>query len=247
MRYAVITDIHGNLTALDAVLADFRDDAVSEVWCLGDILGYGPDPNGCVERLRQLPRNRCLVGNHDWAVLGKLDISDFNTDARQAVLWTREQLTRQNWEYLDKLPARLGPVAEEFTLAHASPRYSIWEYVLSPATAALNFDYFDTPYCFIGHTHVPIIYRQLRDRDVVEMIKPEPDTPFPLGQDRLIINPGGVGQPRDGDPRASYTLLDTEERTIEFRRVLYDVEEVQERMIKASMPPRLIARLSYGL
>jgi len=138
-------------------------------------------------------------------------------------------------------------VAEEFTLAHASPRYSIWEYVLSPATAALNFDYFDTPYCFIGHTHVPIIYRQLRDRDVVEMIKPEPDTPFPLGQDRLIINPGGVGQPRDGDPRASYTLLDTEERTIEFRRVLYDVEEVQERMIKASMPPRLIARLSYGL
>jgi diadenosine tetraphosphatase ApaH/serine/threonine PP2A family protein phosphatase len=241
MRYALISDIHANLAALMAVLDHLDVKTVDEVWCLGDVVGYGPDPNECLERLRELP-HRCLAGNHDWAVLGKLDLEDFNPDARRACLWTREQLTPTSRAYLESLEERI--VEGDFTLAHGSPRHPIWEYIIYPSNAQVNFAHFDTPYCFVGHSHVPIIFR---DRGSEIDIRPiELGVPMPLGEERLIINPGSVGQPRDGDPRASYVLLDAEARTIEYRRVPYPIEETQRKMVQVGLPPRLIIRLSYG-
>jgi len=243
MRLLLISDIHANLAAFETVLEDAPP--YDKVWCLGDMVGYGPDPNECIELLRALP-HVCVAGNHDWAVLGKLDIEDFNPDAQYACLWTREQLTPDNREYLDNLPVSL--IEEEFTLVHGSPRQPIWEYILYPSVAKANFAHFSTQICLVGHTHAPVIFRfRPHDPDApCESFLPSLDGPMPLGSDRLIINPGSVGQPRDGDARASYVILDTEAMTLEYHRVIYPVKVTQERMIEHGLPPRLIARLSYG-
>ncbi|MFQ6059041.1 MAG: metallophosphoesterase family protein [Anaerolineae bacterium] len=264
MRYALISDIHANLAALEAVLTHLDVSTVDEIWCLGDVVGYGPDPNECVERLRELP-HRCIAGNHDWAVLGKLDLEDFNADAQRACLWTQEQLTPASLAYLQGLEERI--VEGDFTLVHGSPRHPIWEYVIYPSIAQTNFAHFDTSYCFVGHSHVPVIFRDLGSEVATARIltatarvgfepaasagevdvRPfEVGVPLSLGERRLIINPGSVGQPRDGDPRASYVILDVEASTIEYRRVPYPVEETQRKMARAGLPPRLIVRLSYG-
>lgn len=241
MQVLVLSDIHANLAALDSVLE--AAGAVDAIWCLGDVIGYGPDPNACVERLRELKPEYWLAGNHDWAALGKLDISDFNPMARLAALWTREQLTPQNFRFLETLPARVK-ASELFTLAHGSPRHPIWEYVLDAQTAAANFAYFDTPYCLVGHTHVPAIYRQQNGR--VEGPAYALGEPIRLENGRVIVNPGGVGQPRDGDPRASYIILDTDALTVTYHRVEYPVQKTQAKMAKAGLPARLITRLNYG-
>ena len=243
MRYLIISDIHSNLAAFEAVLADAG--SFDEVWCLGDVVGYGPDPNECVERLRDLP-HVCVVGNHDWAVLGNMDTEDFNPYAKRACLWTREQLSPSNLEYLETLPRSL--VEEGFTLAHGSPRQPIWEYILDSSVAQANFEHFDTRFCFVGHTHVPIIYRHNPENphQACGTLIPSYDVPLALGEHRLIINPGSVGQPRDGDPRASYAVLDSDELTLEYRRVSYPVETTQARMVEKGLPVRLIMRLGYG-
>jgi diadenosine tetraphosphatase ApaH/serine/threonine PP2A family protein phosphatase len=240
MRYLIISDIHSNLAAFEAVLADAG--SFDKVWCLGDVVGYGPDPNECVERLRDLP-HVCMVGNHDWAALGKLDIEDFNPDAQRACRWTREQLSPSNLEYLETLPKSL--VEGVFTLVHGSPRHPIWEYILNPSIAQANFEHFDTRFCLVGHTHVPIIYRDNPNRAGDTMI-PSYGNPLVLGEDRLIINPGSVGQPRDGDPRASYAVLDPDELTLEYRRIPYPIKTTQARMVERGLPVRLIMRLAYG-
>ena len=242
MRILVLSDIHANLAAFDAVLA--HAGSFDRVWCLGDIVGYGPDPNECVERVRELRRYQCLAGNHDWAALGKLDLSDFNTDARLAALWTRQQLTPDNRAFLDARLEYIGPLEGRYTLVHGSPRYPIWEYILDEAIAAENFPYFSTQVCLVGHTHVPVIYAETPAG--VRALRPPLDTPHPLGDQRLIINPGSVGQPRDGDPRASYLLLDVEAGTVTYRRVDYPIEVTQEKMAAVGLPPRIIARLEYG-
>jgi len=242
MRVLVISDIHANLAALESVLEDAGQ--VDAIWCLGDVVGYGPDPNACIELLRGLNPQHWLAGNHDWAALGKLDIAEFNPLARQATLWTRQQLTPENRAFLARLPTHERAVDPRFTLAHGSPRHPVWEYILDLQTAAANFAHFDTPYCLVGHTHVPMIFQQLNSR--IEVPPYLLDREIELGEARLIINPGGVGQPRDGDPRASYLILDTDTLTITFRRVSYPIEETQARMQKAGLPPRLIYRLSYG-
>ncbi len=243
MRYLIISDIHSNLKAFEAVLADAGP--FDKVWCLGDIVGYGPDPNGCVERLRNLP-HICVAGNHDWAVLGKLDLEDFNREARKACLWTRKQLSPTNLEYLDSLPETI--VEEGFTLVHGSPRHPIWEYILYPSVAEANFEHFDTRFCFVGHTHVPVIYRHNPENPnlMCEAFRPLPNARLALGDDRLIINPGSVGQPRDGDPRASYAILDSDQLTLEYRRVPYPIEVTQARMVEKGLPSRLIMRLALG-
>jgi predicted phosphodiesterase len=243
MRCLVLSDIHSNLEAFQAVIADAGP--VDQVWCLGDVVGYGPDPNECVELLREHD-HLCIAGNHDWATLGKLDLRDFNPDAREANLWNREQLTADSLAYLEALPEIL--VEGQFTLVHGSPRHPIWEYIIYPSTAEVNFQYFDTPYCLIGHTHTPGLFR-LENRDdnmKLDMVAPRWNTSVAMAQQRLILNPGSVGQPRDGDARASYALLDTEELTLEHRRVAYSVEETQARMMKADLPLRLVLRLGYG-
>ncbi len=242
MRILVLSDIHANLAAFDAVLA--HAGSFDRVWCLGDIVGYGPDPNECVERVRELRRYQCLAGNHDWAALGKLDLSDFNTDARRAAHWTGEQLTPDNRAFLNARLERIGPLEERFTLVHGSPRYPIWEYILDEAIAAENFPLFPTQVCLVGHTHVPVIYAETPAG--VRALRPPLDKPHPLGDQRVIINPGSVGQPRDGDPRASYLLLDVDAGTVTYRRVDYPIETTQEKMAAAGLPPRIIARLEYG-
>jgi len=242
MRILVCSDIHANLAAFEAVLA--AAGAVDSIWCLGDVVGYGPEPNECCERVRSLPNVLCLAGNHDWAALGKLDVDDFNSDARTAALWTQAQLTPANRRWLEELPERIAPLEERFTLVHGSPRYPIWEYVLDGRIAAANFAHFDTQICLVGHTHVPAVYQQVGSR--VGLVDLQADTPFMLDDARLILNPGGVGQPRDGDPRASLAILDTMAWTWTVHRVDYPIEVTQAKMVQAGLPPRSVARLSFG-
>ena len=244
MRVLVISDIHANLTALDAVLADAAGQSYEAVWCLGDLVGYGPQPNACIERVRSLHGLVCLVGNHDKAVLGELDINAFNHDARAAIQWTQAELSAANQEYLRSLQPQdeIG----DFTVVHASPRQPIWEYILNRYIARDNFAYFDTPYCLVGHTHVPVVFHEPGLNGECGESLPDCGEVWPLDGQRLIINPGSVGQPRDSNPDASYAFLDTEARTWEYRRVPYDVALTQQQMRAAGFPERLIVRIAYG-
>lgn len=246
MRFLVISDVHSNLEALEAVLSD-AEGRYEAVLCLGDLVGYGPDPNECVERVRSLPSLSCVAGNHDWAAIGKLGLEDFNTDARLATLWTQKVLTPASVSYLNSLPEKIV-LGDKLTIVHGSPRYPIWEYVLTSLVALENFQHFDTPWCLIGHSHIPVVFALREDNPgTCELIPLDEDRPFWLSPDfRYIINPGSVGQPRDGDPRASYAFLDPDEGVLELKRVYYLVSKTQDKMEKAGLPPRLIARLSFG-
>jgi len=243
MRLLIISDIHANLVAFETVL-NHAEGAWDQIWCLGDIVGYGPDPNECIELLRQ-HNHVSLSGNHDWAVLDKLDIASFNLEARKAIQWTQEQLTEEARQYLQELPPMVV-APPNFTLAHASPRHPVWEYILDADTAAANFEYFTTPFCLVGHTHAPVLYDQRESR--VVMTTPTYNATISLFDfgNRLIINPGSVGQPRDSDPRAAYALLDSEQMTWEYRRIPYAVEETQRRMRNAGISERLVMRLEFG-
>jgi len=245
MRYLVISDIHANIIALDAVLADAKTQ-FEKLWCLGDIVGYGPYPNQCIDRLREFDSS-AIAGNHDWAVLDKLDVDEFNSNARFAVLWTREQLTEKNFDYLRNLPLYLLK-EKGFTLVHGSPRHPIWEYILYPKIAQLNFKHFETAYCLVGHTHSPVIYIENQNGGTTcESIVPDTEAyQHQLDEHRLIMNPGSVGQPRDGDPRASYAILDTDKMTFEIKRVAYNVEKVQSDMQGYDFPAKLWNRLAFG-
>jgi diadenosine tetraphosphatase ApaH/serine/threonine PP2A family protein phosphatase len=241
VQYLIISDIHANLAALEAVLDDAPH--FDEVWCLGDLVGYGPAPNGCIERVRTLPHTS-LVGNHDRAALGRLDLSNFNAVARTANEWTQRQLTSSSRTYLDGLHPSLQ--RGDFALAHASPREPMWEYILDASSAYQNFEHFSTPFCLVGHTHVPALFRLDEDHNRCQVLVPPFIEPVKLGAHRVIINPGSVGQPRDGDARAAYALLNTDEMTFEFRRVAYPIRITQERMRAQGLPQRLIDRLQIG-
>ena len=245
MRIAVISDIHANLAALSAVLADAG--VVDETWCLGDVVGYGPQPNECIDVLRaREPHLACLAGNHDWAALGKLDTAQFNTDAESAARWTRQTLSDQSRSWLEELPQKVQ--REDFMLVHGSPRDAIMEYVVSLAVARANFDVLTSRYCLLGHSHLPFVMAEgLQPGDMPENRKAQVGQRVPLAERRLIINPGSVGQPRDGNPDASYLILDSTAMTIEHRRVAYPITETQALMEQAGLPKRLISRLSYGI
>jgi diadenosine tetraphosphatase ApaH/serine/threonine PP2A family protein phosphatase len=243
MRYLVLSDIHGNLKALEAVLEDAPSGL--PIWCLGDIVGYGPNPNECIELLQRY-EHACIVGNHDWAVMGKVDVEDFNPDAKHSVQWTQDQLSENSLNYLEQLGLRQEH--GEFTLVHGSPRDPIWEYLFRPGSACISFGDLDTLHALVGHTHVPCKFTLYQQNGLAhcEMGRLIEGAPQPLGADRMILNPGSVGQPRDGDVRASYALIDVEAQTYEHRRVYYDVKTTQEWMTKAKLPERNITRLSYG-
>jgi predicted phosphodiesterase len=245
MRCLIVSDIHANLAAFKAVLDDAAG-KYDKVWCLGDMVGYGPDPNECIELLSNMD-HLCIAGNHDWAVLGKLDVDDFNPDARRVSLWTRSALTEANCQFLTKLPVALVEEGN-FTLVHGSPRHPIWEYVLYPAVAQVNFDHFSTRYCLVGHTHSPVIFYASENANEPCEARPlvANGNSEPLGKRRLILNAGSVGQPRDGDPRASYGILNLDKLTFEYRRIPYPINETQERMRQLDFPSRLINRLSFG-
>jgi len=241
VHYLIISDVHANLVALEAVLADAP--SFDQIWCLGDLVGYGPNPNECVERIQDFD-HVSLAGNHDWAALGKLDLRSFNTDARTANLWTQSELKPSVREYLQQLPTHRE--VDGFYVAHASPREPVWEYVLDANMAYLNFPHFSTTVCLVGHTHVPIIFELDEERQRCETSVPPFSESRLIGERRAIINPGSVGQPRDGDPRASYALLDLDGMTWDHRRVTYPIEITQERMRARGLPPRLIDRLEMG-
>lgn len=243
MRILVISDIHANYTAFEAVLKHSQGEW-DFVWCLGDVVGYGPDPNECVERLKELPQ-LCLAGNHDWAALNRLNARAFNPDARRAVEWTQDTLTTANTRFLEHLPVTF--VIGEYTLVHASPREPIWEYILEPSIAALNFPHFETPYCFVGHTHQPVIYTADDNEGAAQSALPQYNEPYALNGRRQIINPGSIGQPRDQNPDAAYGILDMTSGIFEHRRIPYNIAEVQSRMIDHRLPERLITRLEHGL
>ena len=243
MRVLLISDIHSNLAALEAVLN--HAEKFDAAWCLGDIVGYGPAPNQCIQKLRDLPLT-CLAGNHEWAVLEKLELKAFNKDAQHAIRWTQDVLSSQNRAWLEQLSSMLMPPDYDITLVHGSPRQPIWEYILSVTTASENLSYFDTSVCFFGHTHVPVVYLQARDSEHMTLQYLSEDKPFALAP-KMLLNPGSVGQPRDRDPRAAYALLDLDARTFTYHRVAYDIAATQAAMLRADLPPRLIARLDYGV
>ncbi|MAH39303.1 MAG: serine/threonine protein phosphatase [Dehalococcoidales bacterium] len=244
MRYALLADIHANLAAFTAVLADIeRRGGVEEVWCLGDIVGYGPDPSRCIELLRQ--HNHVMVsGNHDLAAIGRLDTTNFNPDAAYSCRWTAQQLNPEDINYLENLPSVIEK--GDFTLVHGSPRGPIWEYLVSVGGAKENFAYFKSRFCLVGHSHRPLIFK-LDESGNCSSARFSPGIRLVLGKCQLIINPGGVGQPRDGDSRASYAIYDSDGAVVKFYRVPYDIKATQERMVRQNLPMRLVVRLQQGV
>jgi diadenosine tetraphosphatase ApaH/serine/threonine PP2A family protein phosphatase len=240
MRICVVSDIHGNLPALDAVLGALAPFDV--VWQLGDIVGYGPQPDAVVARLKEISASG-VAGNHDAAALGRIDTDVFNDDARTAVEWTAERIGPETRTWLGALPERFTDGS--FTLVHGSPRDPIWEYVYSTPVARANFAAFETLHCLVGHTHVPLVFRE--DDGLVETLAPSDGSTLHLDGRRTILNPGSVGQPRDGDPRACGMIIDTESGEVEWRRIDYPIAEVQSLMNEAGLPRRLVDRLTLGL
>lgn len=242
MRFAILSDVHANLEALEGVLADVAARRPDQIICLGDFVGYGPDPVACVDRLRPLLAG-AVVGNHDLAALDALDISDFNPFAQAAIVWTREQLTDSVRRYLSALPRRLTP--DGWLAVHGSVRDPVEEYILDVHTARASFDAETFRLCVVGHTHVPAVFVQEDARTTLDPLPPE--QPLELEADRrYILNAGSVGQPRDGDPRAAYLWLDTGAQTATLFRLAYPLERTQEKMAAAGLPPMLAERLAYG-
>jgi diadenosine tetraphosphatase ApaH/serine/threonine PP2A family protein phosphatase len=242
MRVLVISDIHANYTALEAVLKDAG--AVDETWCLGDMVGYGPDPNAVVEEIREIPNLTCILGNHDMAVIGKIPLDAFNNDARRTLEYHERVLTADNMEFLRSLPSNLK-VRGEVSIVHGSPRDSVWEYILNTLSARLNFDHFTTPWCFVGHSHLQCMFQLNTDNDRVSLAPIRAGEHYRL-RPRAILNPGSVGQPRDRDPRAAYAIYDTNGHIWEPRRVEYDIAEVQKRIREAKLPEKHAIRLAEG-
>lgn len=291
MRYAILSDIHGNLEALRAVLQDIDfvnrqvGVRVAQIWCLGDIVGYGPWPGECVEQVSRRC-DICVAGNHDWAAIRKIDLNAFSDAAANSATWTRERLTTVGFNYLKSLRGDRVQIGN-FTLAHGSPYDPIWEYLTTPDAAANSFQYFDTLYCVVGHTHLPAIFTQkMVDRmaplraiernlnrkvaltmaiaggptrssleadeystgsrvpatTLCDRWQPTPGVWQIPAQHRAIINPGSVGQPRDGDNRASYVIYDSEQG-FEFRRVPYNFGATQRKIYELGLPGRLAERL----
>jgi predicted phosphodiesterase len=242
MRYAIIADIHANLAAFTAVLKDIEDKGgVEEVWCLGDIVGYGPDPHECIELFQQY-NLVCIAGNHDRAAIGKAETSHFNQFALAALEWTAQQLTASDKEYLGSLPLTLEQ--EEFLLVHGSPTQPLWEYVISSGIAERNFAFLQSQFCLVGHSHIPEAFKQADDG--VKHIHFSEGIGVVLGKDSMIINPGSVGQSRDRDPRASYVIFDSEGYMLRPYRVAYDISATQDKMMRAGLPVHLVTRLESG-
>ncbi len=240
MRVAVLSDIHSNLVALDAVLA--HAGTVDAVWHLGDVVGYGPEPDGVVARLIEVGAVG-VRGNHDAAALGGREIDWFNPEARAAAEWTRDTIDGTTRAWLSALPERQA--IDRMTLVHGSPRDPIREYVTTAAVALENLAVLETDFGLHGHTHVPVAFC-LGPDDRMRVIAPGPGGSLELEGQRALVNPGSVGQPRDGDPDASYLVLDPDAAIVTWHRVPYDISTVQAAIRAAGLPGRLADRLSFG-
>ena len=243
MRIAIVADIHANLAAFEAVLRHAEAaGGLDALWCLGDTVGYGPHPNECIALLRRY-EHRAVAGNHDLAACGRMGTGEFNEAAAEAVGWTEGQLTDASRAYLRELP--LVVCEGDFTLVHGSLRSPEWEYLLSSEHALAHFELQNTLYGLVGHSHLPFFYLERGGKP--PSVHPAPDgEQVELEEERLILNPGGVGQPRDGDPRAAYALYDGDAGGITFHRVEYDIAATQQAMEAARLPYWLTERLTYG-
>lgn len=245
MRAAVLSDVHANLPALEAVLAAVEEADVDQVWCLGDVVGYGADPDACTALVRERC-TICLVGNHDLAVLGALDISTFSETARAAVEWTRERAGAATLEYLRGLEPAMSYAGLD--LFHASPRDPIWEYVLSIDQAEAGFDAQEARISLIGHSHVALFFNRPDGarRGYSHGAQAADGTAIDLDSGAWMLNPGSVGQPRDGDPRAAWMEVDTDELTARYHRAPYEIERAATAIREGGLPEPLAERLFVG-
>jgi predicted phosphodiesterase len=241
MRVAVVSDIHSNLHALEAVLEALESDAPDELWCLGDLVGYGPRPNECCAIVEEQAKV-CLAGNHDLAIRGTIDLEEFHGDAALAARLNRDALTPVSRALLDRLEPQAH--AHGVALYHGSARDPVWEYVLSDEAALATLAIAGAQLVLVGHSHVAL-HLTAADREMDGGLAPA-GTTVAFGAGPTLLNPGSVGQPRDGDPRAAYLLLDLEAQSAEFRRVEYDVARTQSEMAEAGLPAALAARLALG-
>jgi predicted phosphodiesterase len=242
VRIAILSDVHGNLPAFQAVLADIERTGVDARWCLGDLVGYGAQPDECVA-LAADACDLCLIGNHDLVVIGRLDIEDFSLNAAIAATWTQENIGRPAVEYLE----RLAPADEDHAIGlyHASPRDPVWEYVLSTMLANECMDVMGPRVGAVGHSHVALYFWR-REPGAIAGEQARDGTELDLSQGDWIVNPGGVGQPRDGDPRAAWLLLDLETWTATWRRVDYPIDDAASAIRAAGLPAALSDRLYVG-
>lgn len=250
MQVAVISDIHANLPALEAVLADIEEVGVEERWCLGDVVGYGASPDDCVALVRE-HCEACLVGNHDLAVLGELDTSTFSTAAASAVEWTVKHSSEESLSFLRGLSPK--DASRPAALYHASPRDPIWEYVLWPEQAADCLAVQERRVSLVGHSHVALFFSVPEGEQVRAEAVPEArgwqagaGTRLEIGEGRWLINPGSVGQPRDGDARAAWLELDTDAWEATYHRVAYDIDRAAKAIEEGGLPEHLASRLFVG-
>jgi diadenosine tetraphosphatase ApaH/serine/threonine PP2A family protein phosphatase len=244
VRIAVISDVHANLYALEAVLAEIDRDPPDEIWCLGDTVGYGPRPNECCEIVRKRSA-LTLVGNHDLVALGSAEVGveEFNPEAAEASVWTGKELTAESREFLSSLEPKT--TREGFELFHGSPRDPVWEYVLDELAVAEAFALTDAPVVMVGHSHVATSI-VLSDTTLVGGVAPA-EFVAELSRGRWLLNPGSVGQPRDGDPRAAYLRIDLDSREARFARIAYPVARTQAEIRERGLPDALAERLAHGV
>jgi diadenosine tetraphosphatase ApaH/serine/threonine PP2A family protein phosphatase len=241
MKAALLSDIHGNLEAFQAVRESIAAHGAEDIIFLGDIVGYGAEPNECIDLLRTLT-GCSIAGNHDFAAVHKTDIKYFNPHAKEAIVWTAQQLTAENTRFLSSLP--LLATRHHVTFVHSTPMFpQLWDYIMTTAEAGVSFKNFSGQACFIGHSHYPLIFAE----DSSGAITESSCTECALETDcRYIINIGSVGQPRDGTPLASYGLYDTEAKEFRLIRVAYDIVAAQRKILAAGLPPFLASRLALG-
>jgi predicted phosphodiesterase len=243
MRIAVISDIHANIEALEAVIADIKKQNVDDTICLGDIVGYGANPNECIDLVKKTC-SLTLLGNHDAAAVGLLSTQHFNIHAKIAIEWTTGNLTPPSQAFLKSLPLKENKATHTFV--HATPyEPNMWYYITSLEEAAFNFQFFETVFCFVGHTHIPIIIVLEAEKEVY--VHQGEHLPYgELSNVRFLINVGSVGQPRDRNSNSCYGIIDTEAKTFSYQRIAYDVQKAQAKMRKIKMPEFLINRLEEG-
>jgi len=240
MRYGIFSDIHANLEAMEAVFKVFQKESVDSYFCVGDVVGYGANPHECIEIVKDL-KAPCVAGNHDWAVIDRLDTRYFNPVAKTAVVWTRGAISPEDKGFLESL--QLVYKNNDFILVHGTLQEALYfHYLVEEEEAKRMFALMDRPICFVGHTHVPGIFVQHKQRvGFVFHSKLKLDSGI-----KYIINVGSVGQPRDGNPMASYCIYDTEDNSIAIKRVSYNIAEAQRKIIEVGLPPFLAHRLASG-
>lgn len=243
MRYAVFSDIHANYEALKSAMAQIEKmDVDGYIFC-GDLIGYGPQPAECVAAVRKLKNLHIVMGNHDAALIGKIDLKWFNQAAAAAIEYSAKSLDLETVSWLSSLPERID--TQEFTVVHGTPRNALKEYLLSEAQFFDNMKYFSNSICFVGHSHMPMFFC-LKENGVVYSDFIKPSEKILLNLPKCFINPGSVGQPRDGNPLASFGVYDSKLKTFQLLRVKYDIPTVQELMSKIGMPRLLVERLAGG-